>query len=206
VDASAVHEIATKRKLLVEALVVCLRRSKVSELVPTDTLRTVFESASSELWREGEFRLEVVWKVLCQQPGLDAQAVAPPLLALKGFEESLGVRVVLPAALASVPKSEQDRLRQAVQVSAEEMTAGLKERRARIEADRAGTESPVVAQRTGGRGPKENGRRTPGRSRVGLMVGLLGVILVGIGLAIYLTVFRGHVDPQGGAAPAGTAP
>ena len=55
--------------------------------------------AGGELWREGEFRLEYVWKILCQQPGLTAKEVAPPLLVFKAYEDELGVTVRVPQAL-----------------------------------------------------------------------------------------------------------
>jgi hypothetical protein len=104
-------QVAAKRKVLVDALTMCLDRSKVKELVSVDTIRSILQSASRELWREGEFRLELVWKILCQQPGLSAQEVAPPLLAFKALEAELGVDVRVPQAISSLPVAEQNRLR-----------------------------------------------------------------------------------------------
>ena len=124
----------------------CLEQSKVCEIVSADTIRLVFESASSELWREGEFRLEVVWKILCQQPGLDARAVAPPLFAFKSFEADLGVRVVLPDSLSAIPKIEQERLRSQASITKEELVARLEQHRTTTESAEA---SPAPAAPSG---------------------------------------------------------
>src|SRR6478672_5270567 len=97
--------VAAKRKILIDALTMCLSRSKVKEFVPLDTIRSILQSASGELWREGEFRLEMVWKILCQQPGISGQEVAPPLLVFKSFEQTLGVHVRMPQALTAIPRA-----------------------------------------------------------------------------------------------------
>ncbi len=89
----------------------CLERSKVCEVVDAQTIRSVLSTAGGEMWREGEFRLEYVWKILCQQPGLTAKEVAPPLLVFKAYEAELGVHVRVPQALSSLPRGEQVRLR-----------------------------------------------------------------------------------------------
>ena len=127
VPVAGVREVTLKRRQLVEVLVLCLRKSKVGEIVKSETLRSLFESALGELWREGEFRLETVWKILCQQPNLSAAEVAPPLFAFKSFEAELGVRVRLPEALAAIPKAEQTRLLQLLPITTDELTALLKE-------------------------------------------------------------------------------
>jgi hypothetical protein len=121
------EQLEAKGKILIEALVMCLQRSKVREIVDAQTVRSVLTSALGELWREGEFRLESVWKILCNQPGLSAQEVAPPMFVFKANEEQLGVVVRLPEALASVPRAEQARLRDALGVKPEEFAQYLKE-------------------------------------------------------------------------------
>jgi hypothetical protein len=117
--------VAAKRKVLVDALTICLERSKVKEIVPLETIRSLLSSASGELWREGEFRLEIVWKVLCQQPGLSAHEVAPPLLVFKSFESELGVTVRVPQALSAIPRGEQVKLREQVQITKEDFVAAV---------------------------------------------------------------------------------
>jgi hypothetical protein len=112
--------VAAKRRVLVEALTMCLSRSKVCETISADTIRSVIESASTELWREGEFRLEYVWKILCQQPGLTAKEVAPPLLVFKAYEVELGVAVRVPQALSALPRGEQVRLRDELGITKED--------------------------------------------------------------------------------------
>ncbi len=140
------NEALLKRRQLVEVLVFCLRKSKVAETVKAETLRSLFESALGELWREGEFRLETVWKVLCQQPGLTAAEVAPPLLAYKSFEAELGVRVRLPEALASIPKTEQGRLRDTLPIAKEELQALLKEVADTVSAGELGNTEALARQ------------------------------------------------------------
>ncbi|HZS35997.1 MAG TPA: hypothetical protein VFF06_04185 [Polyangia bacterium] len=121
------QRLEAKGKILVDALVMCLSRSKVREVVDPETIRSVIGSALGELWREGEFRLEPVWKILCQQPGLSAQAVAPPMFVFKSHEEQLGVAVRLPQALAAVPRAEQVKLRDALGIKSEEFAQYLRE-------------------------------------------------------------------------------
>jgi hypothetical protein len=104
--------VAAKRRVLVDALMMCLERSRVAQVVDGPTVRGVLSSAAGELWREGEFRLDPVWKILIQQPGLSAEDVAPPLLAFKGYEQELGVQVRMPQALTAIPRAEQVRLRE----------------------------------------------------------------------------------------------
>jgi hypothetical protein len=108
--------VAQKRRVLVDALTMCLERSKVCEVVDAQTIRSVLASAAGEMWREGEFRLEYVWKILCQQPGLSAKEVAPPLLVFKAYEAELGVNVRVPEALSALPRGEQVRLRDELRI------------------------------------------------------------------------------------------
>src|SRR5947208_2360855 len=117
------EEVAAKRRVLVGALTRCLELSRVKDIVPLDTIRSLLQSASGELWREGEFRLELVWKVLCQQPGLSPQEVAPPLLVFKSFETDLDVNVRLPPALSALPPGEQAKLRDQMPLTKDAFTA-----------------------------------------------------------------------------------
>lgn len=118
---------AAKRRVLVDALIMCLERSQVCQVVDAKTVKFVLDSASTDLWREGEFRLEPVWKILCQQPGLSAKEVAPPMLAFKAFEQSLGVRVRLPAALSAIPQNDQARLRDTLGITQEDFDKSVQE-------------------------------------------------------------------------------
>jgi hypothetical protein len=67
----------------------------------------------------------MVWKVLCQQPGLSAKEVAPPLLVFKSFESELGVTVRVPQALSAIPRAEQVKLREQVQISKEDFVSAV---------------------------------------------------------------------------------
>jgi negative regulator of sigma E activity len=120
------EEVAARRRVLVGALTRCLDASRVKDIVPVDSIRSILESAAGELWREGEFRLEMVWKILCQQPGLSPEEVAPPLLLFKSFESDLEVAVRLPPALSALPPGEQTKLREQVTLSREDFTSELK--------------------------------------------------------------------------------
>jgi hypothetical protein len=102
--------VQARRRVYVDTLTFCLQRSKVAAVADPQTVRSVLQSASGELWREGELRLELVWKILTQQPGLSASDVAPPLLLFKSLESELAVDVRLPMALSSLPKGEQKKL------------------------------------------------------------------------------------------------
>jgi hypothetical protein len=104
--------VAAKRRVLIDALMMCLEKSRVCQVVDSKTVRGVIDSAFGELWREGEFRLEPVWKILVTQPGLSAEEVAPPLLAFKAYEKELGVPVRVPQALSAIPRGEQVKLRE----------------------------------------------------------------------------------------------
>src|SRR5262245_55083561 len=95
-------EVAAKRQALIDAVVLCLARSSVREKIPIESIRSILQSAAGELWREGEFRLELVWKLLTQQPGVSAMEVAPALLQFKTFEPELGVNVRVPQALSAI--------------------------------------------------------------------------------------------------------
>jgi hypothetical protein len=122
--------VATKRRVLVDALMMCLERSRVCQLVDAATVRGVIDSASRELWREGEFRLDPVWKILTSQPELTAEDVAPPLLLFKAYEKELGVTVRVPQALTAIPRAEQVRLRETLGVGKESFQAAIDEMRA----------------------------------------------------------------------------
>ncbi len=125
----SVEAVATKRRVLVDALMMCLERSRVCQLVDAATVRGVIDSASRELWREGEFRLDPVWKLLTSQPGLTAEEVAPPLLLFKAYEKELGVTVRVPQALTAIPRAEQVRLRETLGVGKESFQAAIDEMR-----------------------------------------------------------------------------
>ena len=119
--------VAAKRRVLIDALMMCLGKSRVVQAVDAKTVRGVIDSASGELWREGEFRLEPVWKILIAQPGLTAEDVAPPLLVFKAYESELGVAVRVPQALSAIPRGEQVRLRETLGVQRADFTKVIEE-------------------------------------------------------------------------------
>lgn len=105
---------AHKRQLLVEALATCAEVATRDHGITVETLRSLFKSAMPEWWREGELRLDPAWKMLCNQPGLTPQTVAPPMLLLRTFEAKLDVKVRLPDALSAIPPGELDRLLESI--------------------------------------------------------------------------------------------
>jgi hypothetical protein len=174
---------ARKRRVLIGALIMCIERSRVRNVVAIDTIRSILESASGELWREGEFRLEMVWKILCQQPGMSPKDVAPPLLVFKAHEEALGVKVRMPEALAAIPLREQDRLRKSIDVRAVDFAATLDALR-KLAAE-APVESLAEAARAAGVGgplkAASSGRRTQ------LAVALSVVAVLALGGSLYFS-------------------
>ncbi len=131
---------APKRKLLVEALATCAEVATREHDITIDTLRSLFASAMSEWWREGELRLDPAWKMLCNQPGLTPQAVAPPLLLMRSYESKLDVKVRLPDALSAIPPSEQQRLLDTIDQATRDRVLAVIEQ-AKITADKEQAEA-----------------------------------------------------------------
>ncbi|HEY2743939.1 MAG TPA: hypothetical protein VGL86_04935 [Polyangia bacterium] len=120
------------------------------------TTRGVLDSASSEMWREGEFRLDPVWKILIAQPGLSAEDVAPPLLMFKAYEKELGVVVRVPQALSAIPRGEQIRLREALGIQRADFAAAIDEMKSLAAAEAAQRQTVNLA-----RAAEESGRDEP---------------------------------------------
>jgi hypothetical protein len=183
--------LAAKRRVLLDALMMCLQRSRVCQVVDGKTVRDVLDSASGELWREGEFRLEAVWKLLVAQPGLGPEEVAPPLLVFKAYEKELGVQVRVPQSLSAIPKGEQIKLRDALGIKRDDFALTLSQIREIAEADRASVAQTQAAERAEqaeqtSRVPK----RPPKRNvrQLGLAVGLSVVALAAIGAGTWLAL------------------
>jgi hypothetical protein len=141
------QSLAAKRRVLVDALMMCLSRSRVVSVVDGKTVRGVLDSAAGELWREGEFRLDPVWKLLVQQPGLTAEDVAPPLLVFKAFEKELGVQVRVPQALSAIPRGEQVKLRDALGITRDDFARAVGEMRDIAEREQTTTTAADLAEK-----------------------------------------------------------
>jgi hypothetical protein len=191
--------VAAKRRVLVDALAMCLERSKVSEHVNAETLRTVLSSAMGDMWREGELRLDTVWKILTQQPGLSAKEVAPPLFVFKAYEEELGVAVRLPQALTAVPRSEQARLRDEVKITKDDFAKAVGELNAlaqaeeqskqsqgaeRVEKQRA-PEKPAPAQIATPTGGRKSAKKPLSKAAAATFMGLALAVCAG---SLFLTL------------------
>jgi hypothetical protein len=175
--------VAAKRRVLIDALMMCLGKSRVVQVVDGKTVRGVLNSASQELWREGEFRLEPVWRILVQQPGLTAEDVAPPLLVFKAYESELGVAVRAPQALTAIPRGEQVRLRDGLGIQRADFQRAIEELRAIADATgAAGSQARLVREAESSVSRKSPLPAPPSRSpspqrrRVARLLALGGVV------------------------------
>lgn len=156
--------VAAKRRVLIDALMMCLQKSRVVQVVDGKTVRSVLDSASKELWREGEFRLEPVWKILVAQPGLTAEDVAPPLLLFKAYENELGVVVRVPQALSAIPRGEQVRLRDALGLERADFAKSIDELKSLAAAESAGSSQQQLA-RAAEAGARKEERKPPAAAK-----------------------------------------
>lgn len=201
---------AHKRQLLVEALATCAEVATREHGITIDTLRSLFKSAMPEWWREGELKLDPAWKMLCNQPGLTPQTVAPPMLLLRSFETTLDVKIRLPDALTAIPPGEQERLLESIP---EETRAGIAKaiERAKLEADQAAAQEALRDRETTAQRqavsvdrmkavakelPKDPApvqsdaaaRAAKQQARKKIAFVLMPVSLVAVGLALFLTL------------------
>lgn len=188
--------VAAKRGVLIDALMMCLEKSRVCQVVDSKTVRGVIDSAFGELWREGEFRLDPVWKLLITQPGLSAEEVAPPLLVFKAYEKELGVRVRVPQALSAIPRGEQVKLREQLDIqradfqrAIDDMTELVAEQKREVEHEQVMREAEIAAQGPEGsvsttRIPKV---KQAGGNRIGLAAALAIIGVIAAGASIWLS-------------------
>ncbi|HWE31203.1 MAG TPA: hypothetical protein VHB97_24520 [Polyangia bacterium] len=157
-------------------------------------MRGVIDSAFGELWREGEFRLEPVWKILVTQPGLSAEEVAPPLLVFKAYEKELGVPVRIPQALSAIPRGEQVKLREQLgiqradfQRAIDEMTALVAEQKREVEHEQMLREAEVAAQGPEAAVPTSRVQKAKpaAGNRMGLAAALAVVGVIAAGVSIW---------------------
>jgi len=185
--------VEAKRRVLIDALMMCVSRSKVVGVADGKTVRGVLDSASKEMWREGEFRLDPIWKVLISQPGLTAEDVAPPLLVFKAYEKELGVAVRLPQALSAIPRGEQVRLRDALGIQRADFAQAIDEMKSLAAAQQAQQSQQQIAREAASTVGDEPRRPTTAANRkiekpkeqskalaVGLAIG--GLIALGGGI------------------------
>jgi hypothetical protein len=190
--------VAAKRRVLIDALMMCLEKSRVVKVVDAKTVRGVINSASGELWREGEFRLDPVWKILIAQPGLTAEEVAPPLLAFKAYEKELGVQVRIPQALSAIPRGEQVKLREALGLKKQDFDKAITEMKNLAKEEQHGVVMAEIVKEATGRivaGDTGPTPKAPKRAQHPLVaIGLIGAAVVGLAVSLWF-VFR---DTAGG--------
>jgi hypothetical protein len=191
--------LAAKRRVLIDALMMCLQKSRVVAVVDANTIKGVLNSAAGELWREGEFRLEQVWKILVAQPGLTAEEVAPPLLVFKAYEKELGVQVRMPQALSAIPRAEQVKLREALGIQREDFARAVDELK-KIAADDQSTQNSQQAVqqavKTAEQAPIDTPKKAKEKKKSNpLVAALLAVIAVGgIGGGVWLALRDSSTD------------
>ena len=180
--------VAAKRRVLIDALMMCLGKSRVVEVVDARTVRSVIESASGELWRQGEFRLDPLWKLLVAQPGLTAEDVAPPLLVFKAYESDLGVIVRTPQALSAIPRGEQVRLRDALGVQRKDFQRAIDQIKALAAEQAAADAHADVVRQAEAAAAGEQAERAAAKKasdRRGLAIGLAIFAAVALGGSLW---------------------
>ena len=86
--------VAAKRRVLIDALMMCLSKSRVVQVVDAqDRARRASTPHPASCGARASSGSSPVWKILIAQPGLTAEDVAPPLLVFKAYEGELGVQV-----------------------------------------------------------------------------------------------------------------
>jgi len=189
--------VAAKRRVLIDALMVCLNKSRVMQVVDAKTVRGVIDSASKDLWREGEFRLDPLWKMLVAEPGLSAEDVAPPFLVFKAYENELGVIVRVPQALSAIPRGEQVRLRDTLGLQRADFAAAIEEMKSLASADAGAQQQQQIAREAAAReeprkptasSSKNKQARAPSpqakATAVGLAIGGVLALCIGVWFAM----------------------
>ena len=83
--------VAAKRRVLIDALMMCLEKSRVMQVVDAKTVRGVLDSASARCGVKASSASSRCGRSSIAQPGSSAEDVAPPLLVFKAYEKELGV-------------------------------------------------------------------------------------------------------------------
>jgi hypothetical protein len=185
--------VAAKRRVLIDALMMCLTRSRVVEVVDGKTVHSVIDSASGELWRQGEFRLEPVWKILIAQPGLSAEDVAPPLLVFKAYEGELGVAVRMPQALSAIPRGEQVRLRDKLGIQRADFAKAIDEMKALAAAESTELKKQEILRDAEASYDREDSKSAPKKKPPSPQAKLLAlalsvVALLALGTSVWLAL------------------
>jgi hypothetical protein len=182
--------VAAKRRVLIDALMMCLEKSRVVQVVDAKTVRGVINSASGELWREGEFRLDPVWKILVSQPGLSAEEVAPPLLVFKAYEGELGVQVRMPQALTAIPRGEQIRLRDALGIQRQDFARAIEEMHAIVKDEQQGKSMAAIVEEASTKNEAAAAAAATGKrpERRGLAIALIALALVALGGSLWFAL------------------
>jgi hypothetical protein len=169
-------ELAQRRRRWVDALMMCLTRSKLPARIDLRALRAKLDGV--ELWQKGKLDLDLVWKLLIGS-SFDLEEAAPALLAMKSFEGELGAPVRLPMALEALSQKEEARLREQVAVTADEIARVMQ---APLAPEPAAPAAPAAPQ------PEAPSKKVaaprPAATRPGVsLVAALPVVLGGVAIA-----------------------
>src|SRR5437763_146642 len=97
----------SRKKLLIETLLVALRSSEIARVVDVGTLEYFLDSSFDEMFHGTTFQLTRLWNILIAEPGIEPRMVFPPLLAYKAWERQLGVQVALPQPMLTLSQEER---------------------------------------------------------------------------------------------------
>jgi hypothetical protein len=112
---------ALRNRQLIEVLLLVLRASPVTRVVDIGTLHYFIDSSFRDMLKGDELALDLLWSVLCNEPGIDRESLIPAFLALKSLEARLGVTVVLPAEIDEIPDDKRRDYLGQIAVSAAEV-------------------------------------------------------------------------------------
>jgi hypothetical protein len=118
-----------RKKLLVDALLLALRRSEVARVVDMGTLEYFLDSSYAEMARGDSIDLAKLWDVLAKEPGIEPRMIFPPMLAYKSWEARLGVTVFLPGPVKALPLEERKEHEARIPIKPSELDQMLTERK-----------------------------------------------------------------------------
>ena len=172
---------APNRESIIAALVLAFSHSKLKDVVGSDALRSVLTGRYRDMVAGKQLDLQVVWELIHDQPGYDEEHARPAFCAVKTWEKSLGLTVVLPASMAELSATE-------IMAFGSHCAVPKEERQRVLQAS-----NPSDAERRASTGP---GKRSGGATRKPLAEAALALTAAAaLGFAIYSVV--GHLSGPG---------
>ncbi|HUH01127.1 MAG TPA: hypothetical protein VML75_03970 [Kofleriaceae bacterium] len=97
----------TQKDQVIDALVLAFARSDMSGVAGEDALRSVLAVEYHDMVSNGVFDMALLWELLEEQPGFDADQAVPPLCLFKSWEARMGLSVQLPPQLEELSDKER---------------------------------------------------------------------------------------------------